>query len=400
VSTFFKVVNVEDPVNRSAVRWALDVLVAVVAALTTVPYLLHDGQTHPPASTFVVIVVIAAPLIVRRNYPLPVFGWAVLAAGSAALWNHRVVAALPVLVALYTVTSLLRRRVAATCAGIVEVAIVAGTIVVSGTDWWYNAIPLTGLVAAAMGIGLYAATRRVYLLELHDRADRLEHERDQHAALAAAAERARITREMHDVVAHHLTVMVALSDGAIAATKTSPEEGIEVMRDVSATGRRALADTRRLLGILRDAAPVPGSPDSRQPTPDLTELDDLIDRVRAAGLPTTLDVHGAATTTIPTGVQLTVYRLVQEALTNTLKHGGAGTHAAVRLHRDAHELRIEVDDDGAGINADVPSTLGAGLAGMRERVHAYGGELHIGPRQPAGWRVAATLQLDDDSDTP
>ncbi len=391
--------RVENPVTRSLVRWVFDVLVAVFAGLAAVPYLLHDGQTHPPALAFVVIAAIAAPLVVRSAYPLPVFGWVVLAAGAAALWNERIIAGLAVLVALYTVASVLPRRVTAGCAACVEVAIVAGTIVAAGGDWWYDAIPLTGLVAAAVGIGLYAATRRVYLLELHDRAERLERERDQQGALAAAAERARITREMHDVVAHHLTVMVALSDGAIAATRSSPEDGIEVMRDVSATGRRALADTRRLLGVLRDAAPGPGSPAARQPMPDLSELDDLIDRVRAAGLPTTLEIWGTGTP-IPTGVQLTVYRLVQEALTNTLKHGGTGAHAAVRLHRRGRELRIEVDDDGVGIEAPLPDTVGGGLAGMRERVHAYGGQVQTGPREPAGWRVAATLQLDDEVRAP
>ena len=393
MSTLFKAGN---PANRSAVRWVLDVLVAVIAALAALPYLLRDGHSHLPASALIALAVIVAPLIVRRSYPLPVFGWVVLAAGAAALWNHRVIAGLAVLIALYTVAAQLRRRVTAGCAGAVEVAIVVTTIVVAGSDWWYDAIPLTGLVTAAVGIGLYAATRREYLLELHDRAERLERERDQQGALAAAAERARITREMHDIVAHHLTVMVALSDGAIAATRSSPEDGIEVMRDVAATGRRALADTRRLLGVLRDTAPTPGSTDARQPMPDLSELDDLIDRVRAAGLPTTLEVRGTGAP-IPAGVQLTVYRLVQEALTNTLKHGGAGAHAAVRLHRNGRAMHVEVDDDGAGVNADVPATVGRGLAGMRERVHAYGGQVETGPREPAGWRVTATLLLDEDS---
>ena len=386
---------VENPVNRSLVRWVLDALVAVLAGLTVFQYLLHNGQTHPPVIAFIVIAAIAAPLIVRRSYPLPVFGWVLLAACAAGLWNHRLVAALPVMVALFTVASLLRRRVAAVCAGIVEVAVVAATILLTGSDWWYYAIPFTGLLAAAVGTGLYASTRRVYLLELHDRAERLERERDQQGALAAAAERARITREMHDIVAHHLTVMVALSDGAIAATKTSPEDGIEVMRDVSATGRRALADTRRLLGVLRDTAPDSASPDTRQPMPDLSGIDELIDRVRAAGLPTTLEIRGSGAP-LPAGVQLTVYRLVQEALTNTLKHGGAGAHAAVRLHRRDRTLRIEVDDDGAGLHADVPTTVGGGLTGMRERVHAYGGQVQTGPREPTGWRVAATLQFDED----
>jgi signal transduction histidine kinase len=393
VSTLYRL---ENPANRAPVRWVLDVLVAVFAGLTTVPYLLHDGQAHPPTSAFIAIAVIAAPLVVRRNYPLPVFGWVVLSAVAAASWNHRLVAGLSVMVALYTVASLRQRRVTAGCVAIVEIATIAATIAISGSDWWYNAIPLTGLVAAAVGLGLYAATRRVYLLELHDRAERLERERDQQGALAAAAERARITREMHDVVAHHLTVMVALSDGAIAATRFSPEEGIEAMRDVSATGRRALADTRQLLGVLRDAAPTIGSTDARQPMPDLAELDDLIERVRAAGLPTTFEVHGSGAP-IPTGVQLTVYRLVQEALTNTLKHGGAGARAAVRLHRVDQELRIEVDDDGAGINAQVPDTIGGGLVGMRERVNAYGGQVQTGPREPTGWRVTATLRLDEET---
>ena len=159
-------------------------LVAAIAGLTAVPYLLHDGQDHPSASAFVLIALVAAPLIVRRTYPLPVFAWVVLAAGTAGLWNHRVVAGLPVLVALYTVASLLHRRVTAGCAAAVEVVIVAATVAVAGTDWWYNALPLTGLDAAAVGLGLYAATRRVYLLELHDRAERLERERDHQGALA------------------------------------------------------------------------------------------------------------------------------------------------------------------------------------------------------------------------
>lgn len=382
--------------SRSPVHWVLDVLVAGLAALAALPYLLRDDHTHTPASAFLVLVIVVAPLVVRRVYPLPVFGWVVLTAGAAGLWNHRIIAGFAVLIALYTVASLRRRSDGVVCAGIVEAGIVGGSIIVAGTDWWFNTIPLTGLVLAATGLGLYAATRRVYLRELHDRADRLERERDQQGALAAAAERARITREMHDVVAHHLTVMVALSDGAIAATATSPHDGIAAMRDVSATGRRALADTRRLLGVLRDAAPEPDSADTRNPMPDLSELDELINRVRAAGLPTTLEVHGAATA-IPTGVQLTVYRLVQEALTNTLKHGGAGTHAAVRLHHQERELRIEVDDDGAGIGAPVPAAAGGGLAGMRDRVHAYGGQIETGPRGSAGWRVSATLRLDDES---
>jgi signal transduction histidine kinase len=252
---------------------------------------------------------------------------------------------------------------------------------------------VSGFVAAALGLGLYAATRRAYLAELQERALRLEYERDQQGALAAAAERDRIAREMHDIVAHHLTVMVALSEGAIAATATAPDRGIEVMRSVSATGRRALADTRRLLGVLKQS----GSEDPQdalQPVPDLAELDVLLERVRAAGLPTSLEVHGAAAA-VPAGIQLTVYRLVQEALTNTLKHGGPEARASVRLRYLPGELRVDVDDDGAGASASAPVGVGRGLSGMQERVHVYGGDVDSGPGRAGGWHVSARLRLDE-----
>jgi len=197
---------------------------------------------------------------------------------------------------------------------------------------------------------------------------------------------------MHDIVAHHLTVMVALSDGAVAASAASPERAAEVMRSVSATGRHALADTRRLLGVLRtDGDTDPET--TLQPVPNLAELDVLVDRVRSAGLATTLEVHGTAGD-VSAGVQLTVYRLVQEALTNTLKHGGPHARASVRLDYRPGELRVQVDDDGAGATAPVAADGGGGLIGMRERVHAYGGQVQSGPRGPGGGRVSAQLRLD------
>ncbi|HEV2257308.1 MAG TPA: histidine kinase, partial [Streptosporangiaceae bacterium] len=261
-----------------------------------------------------------------------------------------------------------------------------------GGNWWTDAIFLSGLVAAALGLGLYFSTRRAYLAELRDRAERLERERDQQVALAAAAERARIAREMHDIVAHHLTVMTTLSDAAIATSVTSPERATEVMRRVSATGRRALADTRRLLGVLRQR-PGQDADEDLQPVPDMAQLDALIEQVRSAGLDTTLEIHGAEPD-VPPGVQLTVYRLVQEALTNTLKHGGAGAHATVRLQFLPGELQVDIDDDGAGATAPATANVGGGLVGMRERVHAYGGAVQAGPRPAGGWRVTARLYLD------
>jgi signal transduction histidine kinase len=391
--------TVERPARRTRRSWAFDVGVAILAAGSAVPYLVHDGADRirdPHPAELLVLAVIAAPLIVRRVWPIGVLAWLFVAATTAVMVDDHLVAVGALLIGVFTVASREPRRIALTAAAVYEVALLTILVKEARADWWTDAIFQSGMLAAAVGLGLYFATRRAYLAELHDRAERLERERDQQGALAAAAERDRIAREMHDIVAHHLTVMVALSDGAIAASAASPERAIEVMRSVSATGRRALTDTRRLLGVLRTNSS--DDPQTRQPMPDLAELDMLIDRVRAAGLSTTLEVHGAANE-VPAGVQLTVYRLVQEALTNTLKHGGADAHARVRLRYLPGELHVEVDDDGAGAKAPVPAEVGGGLAGMRERVHAYGGQVQAGPRQPGGWAVSARLYLDDGLDS-
>jgi signal transduction histidine kinase len=380
------------PANRAAGRWVFDVLVTLLAAASALPNLFHDDPHRPGVAVFVVLALMVAPLLVRRIWPVPVFGWVVAAAIAAVLWDRHLVDGLALLIALYTVAALRPRRDALACAGLLELAVVVGLLLFAGSDWWFDAIFLSGMIAAALGLGLYSATRRAYLAELHDRAERLERERDQQGALAAAAERARIAREMHDIVAHHLTVMVTLSDAAIAVSASSPERAADVMRRVSATGRRALADTRRLLGVLRQR-PGQDPGEAFQPVPDLAQLDTLIEQVRSAGLDTTLEISGEAPE-VPAGVQLTVYRLVQEALTNTLKHGGTDARALVRLHYLPGELRVDIDDDGAGAAAPAPASAGRGLAGMRERVHAYGGDVQAGPRQPGGWKVSARLQLD------
>jgi signal transduction histidine kinase len=389
-------------VGHPAGRWVFDVLVTLLAAATAVPAAFHD-QARPPAVAVVVLALAAAPLLVRRMWPVPVLGCVLALDIGAALWHEvHTVNGPALLIALYTVISRRPRREALACVAVLEVAIVAGTVLAAGGGWWTDAIFLSGLVAAAVGLGLYASTRRAYLAELRDRAERLERERDQQGALAAAAERARIAREMHDIVAHHLTVMVTLSDAAIAASATSPERATDVMRSVSATGRRALADTRRLLDVLRQR-PRQGPDDALQPVPDLAQLDALVEQVRSAGLDTTLEIGGAVPD-VPPGVQLTVYRLVQEALTNTLKHGGPGARATVRLEFVPGELRVDIDDDGAGAAASATAAsataasatanVGSGLVGMRERVRAYGGAVQVGPRPAGGWRVSARLRLD------
>jgi signal transduction histidine kinase len=162
----------------------------------------------------------------------------------------------------------------------------------------------------------------------------------------------------------------------------------DAIRDVSSTAREALAETRRLLGVLR----ADSGQELRQPLPGLSDLEGLLARVRAAGLPVRYELSGASPD-LPPGVQLAVFRLVQEALTNTMKHAGPGASAAVRLQLTPGEVRVEVDDDGSGSTGE-PRAPGGGLTGMRERVSAFGGELQCGPRQPRGWRVTARLLLE------
>jgi len=385
------------PANRAAGRWVLDVLLTLLAWATAVAWAsaaqFHNASHSPlGAGKIAVLALMVAPLVVRRIWPIPVFGVVVAGVIGAVLWDRRLIDGLALLIALYTVAALRSRRAALVCAGLLEIAVLVLLAVLAGHAWWPQAISWTGTLTAALGLGLYSATRRAYLAELHDRADRLERERDQQGALAAAAERARIAREMHDVVAHHVTVMVTLSEAAAAASASSPERAAEVMRSVATTGRRALADTRRLLGVLRQhSGQDPAA--ALAPVPDLTQLDALIEEVRSAGLQTTLEVHGQAPD-VPAGVQLTVYRLVQEALTNTLKHGGTGARATVRLRYLPGELRVDIDDDGAGAMAPAPVGVGGGLIGMQERIHAYGGDVRAGPRQPGGWNVSARLRLD------
>jgi signal transduction histidine kinase len=193
---------------------------------------------------------------------------------------------------------------------------------------------------------------------------------------------------MHDSVAHHLTVIVALSDGALRAVSRAPAEAADAIRDVSGTARQALAETRRLLGVLR----ADSGPEQTQPLPGLADLDDLLGHVRAAGLPVRYERTGGGAE-LPSGIQLAVFRLVQEALTNTMKHAGPGASAAVRLQFTPGEVHVEVEDDGA-IRSVEPAAGGGGLIGMRERISAFGGELDFGPRHPRGWRVTARLGLD------
>jgi signal transduction histidine kinase len=381
---------VENPGTRPLRSWVFDVGCALLAALGSFGSYSFGQAAHPPPPSLtaglVVAVLTALVLSLRRVWPGPVFGVVVLMAAILAQWPVRGdLIPVALAIALYTVAVTLSRNMALVAAALVLAAEVPATGQGGWHDSWLAVIYEVIATAAVLVAGLYVSTRRAYLAELRDRAQRLEREHDQTSALAAAVERARIAREMHDSVAHHLTVIVALSDGALAAVTRAPAQASEAIRGVSSTAREALAETRRLLGVLR----ADGGLELRQPLPGLSDLEGLFTRVRSAGLPVRYERSGPPGDT-PPGVQLVVFRLVQEALTNTMKHAGPGASAAVRLKLAPGEVCVEVTDDGVG-SAGVTRAPGGGLTGMRERVGAFGGELTCGPRQPRGWRVTARL---------
>ncbi len=383
----------ENPRTRQPRSWAFDIACAIIAGAASLAHFSFGQAGHAAhlsvAVGVIVAVVTAAALPLRRVWPGPVLVWTLLAAALIAQWPDRG-ALFPVALAisLYTVAAMMR-RVQVLAAAVFVVGVLLLVVAQDGTHHWPVAVSdALGFTAAVVVVGLYVGTRRAYLAALHDRAQRLERERDQSSALAAAEERARIAREMHDSVAHHLTVIVALSDGALRAVTRAPGEAADAIRDVSVTARQALAETRRLLGVLRAA---PGQ-EPRQPLPGLADLDDLLGRVRAAGLPVRYERCGTSAD-LPPAIQLAVFRLIQEALTNTMKHAGPDASAKVRLQLAPAEVRVDVEDDGTGSGAAV-GAAGGGLTGMRERIGAFGGDLEFGPRDPRGWQVTARLAFD------
>jgi len=226
--------------------------------------------------------------------------------------------------------------------------------------------------------------------ELHEAALRLHEQREAEAHAAVAEERRRIAREMHDVVAHSVSTMVIQAGGARRILGRDPARAVEAAALIERTGREALGEMRQLLGILHAGEDLA----TLAPQPTLLELDTLAERSRAAGLPVELAVEGERRE-LPPGVDLAAYRVIQEALTNALKHGGGS--ASVRVRYEGEDLRIEVTDTGSG-KAGAVAGSGQGLRGMRERVRVYGGELHAGPRPDGGFEVRAHLPLQNEEE--
>ncbi|WP_063770587.1 sensor histidine kinase [Streptacidiphilus carbonis] len=396
----------------SAGRGRYAVAVDAVVALLLMFLSLGRAFASHSAILLVLTVGLTVPLALRRIAPFPVF---CVVAGSAFVQWLTVQGGLPsdlaVLLALHTVAVHCRRAQTWLAYAVCELGALLAALswpdlanrrfengpVISPTDAAFDIVKVfllfSGTVTAALVLGFNVRARRGRLANLEQRALDLERQRDQQAALAVAEERSRIAREMHDIVTHNLSVMVALADGAVYANPHSPDRATAAMRQSAETGRQALTDMRRFLGVLRADEPEA----LRHPQPGIGQLEALVRQVRAAGLPTGLSVSGAMESVSP-GAQLTVYRLVQESLTNTLKHAVGVSGARVTVRVDGAAMTLEVTDDGHGTapsdSGSHGQSQGHGLIGMRERAAAFGGGLTAGPGPGGrGWRVSATFDL-------
>ncbi|HEX4725846.1 MAG TPA: histidine kinase [Pseudonocardiaceae bacterium] len=372
---------------------------SVVAVLLALLSLLEGfSSSGDPLFYWPVAVLMVVPLVFRRRRPL-LTAYLIAAGGLLQLLTNGVaepiqISDISLAVALYTLVVYAERRQAVVYAGVLLVG--------SAIDLVWRFDRLVSAVAVGIGalliygfswvLGEFIGARRAYHSEVETRLRLLETERDQQATIAVAAERTRIARELHDVVAHAVSVIVVQADGAGYAIRSDPDLAETAVSTISATGREALIELRRLLDVLRSDT---DDRATRAPQPDVTALPDLVEKVTAVGLPVRLNLLGELTS-LPAAIGLGIYRIVQESLTNTLKHAGTGANAFVRVERVGGLVEVEVDDDGTGTggSGDLAEVSGGnGLIGMRERATVLGGSLTAGQVPGGGWQVRAIFPV-------
>jgi signal transduction histidine kinase len=328
------------------------------------------------------------PLLWRRRYPLVVlvvvFASLAIADATYDIANNASSPFAGMLVATYASGAYTSRRDGKIAAVIIAVVLLAMAIT-NGEDIVGDAIFIGGILYAVWGAATIVRSRQELARTLAARTVELEHEREENAKLAVAEERARIARELHDVVAHNLSIMVLQAGGERRAIGDERPQTTEALAAIEETGRTAMAEMRRLLGMLRQS----DDDLALAPQPSLRYLDDLVAQVRDAGMPVELRIEGEPRPLAP-GIDLSAYRIVQEALTNALKHAGPA-RARVTVRYGANDLDIEIADDGPGAGA--ATSGGHGLVGMRERVALFGGDLAAGRRLDGGYAVRAKLPL-------
>ncbi|MFI5626681.1 sensor histidine kinase [Nocardioides sp. NPDC051685] len=394
-------------------RWWFDVLLAgtlfLIIPFYAVQVLLDGNAARDVDSTshvadLVLVVLQLVPLLWRRRHPVIVYAIVAGACGlQVLLIDYPLVSQVSFPIAVYSVARYARPRWGLAALAVGLLGSVLGT-----HDWlsavdaatngavqddinWSTYVPVVLSLAtfpvAAWALGALARTRAAYVESLIQRNEQLRREAEQRAELGATQERARIAREMHDVVAHGLSVIVVQADGARYAAEQDPALAPKALETVAQTARAALAEMRQLLGLLRDGDAL------TRPQPRLGDIATLVEETRAGGmqLAATLPEPGLA---VPEGVALTAFRVVQESLSNVRKHAGPGAAATVTVTAVGDSLEIEVTDDGRGAAADATGESGGlGLVGMQERISAHNGTLETGPATGGGFRVYARMPL-------
>ena len=359
-----------------------DALLALgVVAVGVLAFGLRDQRPDepPPAFGFALVVVAGSSLAWRRRAPLTVATIVSAAVATASLLGYWPEFVAMLWIAVYSAAAYTGRgrllRVLLPVALLTSVAISVGERWDRGLNWIEILSDLIVTFGVPFLLGRMTFNRR----------RRIVREREIATREAVAAERAAIARELHDVVAHHMSVMVVQAGAARTVSASDPAGTAEALRQIEASGRTGLAEMRRLLGILK----AEGDGDGRTPQPGLADLGELLDSMRATGLAVEAVVEGSPRP-LPPGVDLSAYRIIQEALTNALRHaGGASARVVVRYEPDA--LELEIADDGPGSPDGSEAPAGHGLIGMRERVQLFGGQFEAGPRPGGGFLVRVRL---------
>lgn len=350
------------------------------------------GTAIPFAVGLALLLVQVGPLLWRRSHPSPVLLLVAGAFGARVLLGFNPgIAGFGLLVAMYSVAAYeggTRRVLFLLAAGL---GFVAGFVVfgVTGNPRSFAVTVPSLFFVAAWLIGDYLRTRRAYVSQLEERAARLERERDQDRRLAADEERTRIARELHDVVAHDVSVIAIQAGAARSVQASRPEAASQALGLIETTARETLVELNRLLGVLRAGN---GAAAERNPQPGIAQLPLLVEELRAAGLEVDARLEGEARP-LPPALDLSAYRILQEAATNVLKHAGAH-RVDIRVHYGEKMLGLDIRDDGVGHGSDPAASSGHGLIGMRERVALFGGKFHAGRSRAGGFSVYARLPIE------
>ena len=384
----------------TAPQWTFDVCVALFVLTLGLVGTMQIGDRpdiayirDADAFHFTLIGLMALPLVLRRVYTVPAFltvlvAWIV----DRGLEYPDTPAALGVAIAFYTIGAELERREATLIGGISSAAVVVWTGIGAAI---LDSVTLVALFTTTIAtltpllLGREMHERRKRVEELRLKVEQADREREEQARRAVLEERSRIARELHDVVAHQVTVMTLQAEGAKRVASVADPRILEALETIRVTGHSALNDMRRTLGLLRQDDQ---APDTR-PLPRLSDIDELIGQMRKAGVDVDVEMSGERKP-LSDGAELSAYRIVQESLTNAIRHGGPGVRAKVLIDFEPDHLAVSVTDDGRGSTSAKPGNGGHGIIGMRERVAVLGGEFEAGPKAGGGYEVRATIPVD------